>query len=91
MNIGIFSRTFETADLEETYKRMIEHDIYHAQFNLSNAGMPTLPEYLDEEKIEEIKNITDGYNIKLEEYKEKCSYYSNTGCSRRKWWSFKKT
>lgn len=66
MNIGIFSRTFETADLEETYKRMIEHDIYHAQFNLSNAGMPTLPEYLDEEKIEEIKNITDGYNIKLE-------------------------
>lgn len=66
MKIGIFSRTFETADLEETYKRMIEHGIYHAQFNLSNAGMPTLPESLDEERIEEIKKITDGYNIKLE-------------------------
>lgn len=66
MEIGIFSRTFETSDLEETYKKMIKHDINHTQFNLSNAGMPTLPEYLDEKKVEKIKAITNAYKIKLD-------------------------
>ncbi len=65
MEIGIFSRTFEVSDLEETYKRMIKQGITHTQFNLSNAGISTLPIYLDEKKIEEIGNMTKRYQIQL--------------------------
>ncbi|NLL75697.1 MAG: sugar phosphate isomerase/epimerase [Clostridiales bacterium] len=66
MELGIFSRTYETNDLEETYRRMKAHGIVHTQFNLLNAGMPTLPEDFEERKIEEIKMITDKHRIALD-------------------------
>lgn len=66
MEIGIFSRIYEIRDLEETYIRMTEHDIYHTQFNLTNAGMPSFPDYIDEEKLEKIKNLTSKYKINLD-------------------------
>lgn len=64
MEIGIFSRTYENCELEETFRRMNAQGIYHTQFNLSNAGMNTLPEWIDEGKIQNIKALTKKYNIK---------------------------
>lgn len=66
MKIGIFSRTYEITDLEETYRRMTAQGIYHTQFNLSNAGLETLPNYIDEEKIKEINRLTRQYNITID-------------------------
>jgi sugar phosphate isomerase/epimerase len=45
---------------------MTADGIFHTQFNLSNAGLPTLPETIEEKKIEEIKNLTKKYNITLD-------------------------
>jgi len=66
MELGIFSRTYETGNLDETYRRMTSHDIFHTQFNLSNAGLPTLPETMDERKTEEILALTRRYRITLD-------------------------
>ncbi len=66
MKLGIFSRTYETKDLEETYRRMTAQEIYHTQLNLSSAGIPTLPDTIDEKKIEEIRSLTGKYNITLD-------------------------
>lgn len=64
--IGIFSRTYEIGDLEETYRRMTANGITHTQFNLSNAGLPSLPEHVEETKLEEIRTLTAKYNIHLD-------------------------
>ena len=63
MEIGIFSRTFETRDLSETCRDMKAAGIRHTQFNLSNAGLPTLPEQYHDEDIERILKITKEYGI----------------------------
>ncbi len=64
--LGIFSRTYETRNLEETCKKMAEHGILHTQFNLSNAGLDTLPEYVEDEKLEWIRQVTENYQIHLD-------------------------
>lgn len=66
MELGIFSRTYEVSNLEETYRRMTSQGIHRTQFNLSNAGMLTLPDYIDENKIEEIKKLTTKYKITID-------------------------
>jgi sugar phosphate isomerase/epimerase len=48
MHLGIFAKTFPRATLEETLDAIIEHGLWHVQFNLSCVGLPTLPERLDE-------------------------------------------
>ena len=64
--LGIFSRTYETRNLEETCKKMAEHGILHTQFNLSNAGLDTLPEHVEDEKLEWIRQVTENYQIHLD-------------------------
>lgn len=65
MELGIFSRTYEVQNIKETYKRMKTHALRITQLNLSSAGLPTLPEKLDEQKIMEIKEISRQYGIQL--------------------------
>lgn len=64
--LGIFSRTYATRDLEETCRRMAEHGLFHTQFNLSNAGLDTLPEKVEDGRLQEIREITDRYGIRLD-------------------------
>lgn len=64
--LGIFSRTYENANLEETFQRMTAHGIYHTQFNLSNAGLPTLPEAVSEETLQRIRKTAAAYQVKLD-------------------------
>ena len=47
MELGIFSRTYEYSTPEESFGRMSRDGICRCQLNLSNAGMPTLPEKAD--------------------------------------------
>lgn len=66
MQIGVFSRTYELSDLEETYRRMRGHGLSHTQFNLSNAGLPTLPAHVTDEALAHIQTLTAAYGITLD-------------------------
>lgn len=66
MQLGIFSRTFELSDLEETCRRMQAYGLYHTQFNFSNAGLPTLPTHVSDEKLACIRRVTSEYGICLD-------------------------
>lgn len=66
MQIGVFSRTYELSDLEETYRRMREHGLSHTQFNLSNAGLPTLPAHVTDEDLARIQAFSAAYGITLD-------------------------
>lgn len=66
MQIGVFSRTYELSDLEETYRRMQGHGLSHTQFNLSNAGLPTLPAHVTDEDLARIQALSAVYGITLD-------------------------
>src|SRR5437879_4098306 len=46
MRLGIFARTFARPQLEEVFDAVKEHQLDCVQFNLSCAGLPTLPDTL---------------------------------------------
>ena len=50
MHLGIFAKTFPRATLEETLDAIADHGLTHVQFNMSCAGLPTLPDRLDEDR-----------------------------------------
>lgn len=63
MEIGVFSKTYQTADLEETCRRMKAHGIRHTQLNLANAGLDTLPEDIRDEDLSRIRSVLDAYGM----------------------------
>jgi sugar phosphate isomerase/epimerase len=48
MHLGVFAKTFPRATLEETLDDVAYHRLSHVQFNMSCAGLPTLPDRIDE-------------------------------------------
>lgn len=66
MELGIFSRTYEYSSPEESFGRMSRDGIRRCQLNLSNAGMPTLPEKRDEKKLAGLKSALERYSIKCD-------------------------
>ena len=56
MQIGIFAKTFVRRTLVETLDAVAAHGIGAVQFNLSCAGLPTLPEALDTATCDAIRN-----------------------------------
>ena len=44
MQLGIFAKTFTRPTFEESLDAVVEHGLKQVQFNLSTAGLPTLPE-----------------------------------------------
>jgi sugar phosphate isomerase/epimerase len=48
MHLGIFAKTFPRPTFEETLDAIADRGLTHVQFNMSCAGMPTLPERVDE-------------------------------------------
>lgn len=49
MHLGIMAKTFPRPSLEETLDAIADRGIVHVQFNFSCAGMPTLPDRIDED------------------------------------------
>ena len=68
MELGIFTKTYQTTDIEETFRRMKMHGLSHAQLNLANAGLPILPEegVVTEEDLRRIREAADTYQISLD-------------------------
>jgi sugar phosphate isomerase/epimerase len=48
MQLGIFAKTFPRPTLEETLDAVVARGLTHVQFNMSCAGLPTLPDRVDE-------------------------------------------
>lgn len=66
MEIGVFSRTYETGDLRDTFTRMRRDGMTHTQFNFSNAGLPTLPETIAEGDIVRIRETAEEFGITID-------------------------
>ena len=49
MQLGIFAKTFPRPTLEETLDAVAAHGLTEVQFNMSCAGLPTLPDRIDED------------------------------------------
>jgi sugar phosphate isomerase/epimerase len=49
MQLGIFAKTFQRDSLEQTLYAIVNLGLTHVQFNLSCAGLPTLPQRLEED------------------------------------------
>jgi sugar phosphate isomerase/epimerase len=49
MQLGIFAKTFPRPTLEETLDAVASHPLTQVQFNMSCAGLPTLPDRIDED------------------------------------------
>ena len=45
---------------------MTGHGIRHTQLNLSNAGLPTLPEVVSDEDLERIRRLTKAHGVHLD-------------------------
>ncbi|MEM7343838.1 MAG: sugar phosphate isomerase/epimerase family protein [Chloroflexota bacterium] len=55
MDLGIFAKTFVRPSLAEVLNSVTEHGFTWLQFNLSCAGLPTLPDYISEETVAAIQ------------------------------------
>ncbi len=65
MKIGIFAKTFARPSLEATLDAVRAHDLDCVQFNLACAGLPTLPDELDQGVIERIRAAAAARGITL--------------------------
>jgi len=55
MRVGLMARTFSCRTVDEVLDCVTSHDIGVVQFNLSCAGVDTLPEVIDDELCREIR------------------------------------
>ncbi|MGN7150792.1 sugar phosphate isomerase/epimerase family protein [Arthrobacter sp. SAFR-179] len=65
MEVGIFAKTFEAAGIEENMAAVAAAGITAVQYNLSIAGIPTVPEKVDADTIERIKSAAAANNVRL--------------------------
>ncbi len=65
MQIGIMSRTFLRSTLEEELDAVVDHGINCMQFDLSSAGLPSLPDHIDEGACDRIRNEANARKITL--------------------------
>lgn len=63
--IGIFAKTFARPTLDETLAAVRAHGFEVVQFNLSCAGLPTLPETLPDETVRCIRQSLDAHGIRV--------------------------
>ncbi|MBO5564184.1 MAG: sugar phosphate isomerase/epimerase [Lachnospiraceae bacterium] len=66
MEIGVFSRTYETRDPAETFRHMTAQGIRRAQWNYINAGLPTMPETVTEEDLAGIRGEVQAFGVQLD-------------------------
>jgi len=65
MNIGIFAKTFTQPSMEGTLDRVQEHGLTQVQFNMSCAGLPSLPDFIDPAMAKKIYAETSKRNIQI--------------------------
>lgn len=62
---GIFARTFSRSTLEQILDAVVSYGLHDIQFNLSCAGLPTLPDSIEPALIERIRRETSVRGITM--------------------------
>jgi sugar phosphate isomerase/epimerase len=65
MKIGIFAKTFSRPTIEELFQSIASYGIYSVQFNLSCAGLETLPENVPSELVQQIADSAEQAKVEL--------------------------
>lgn len=65
MKLGIFAKTFDRPTVEQVFDAVREHGLSCVQFNLSCAGLPTLPDELAPSVINRIREAAQSRAIEI--------------------------
>lgn len=65
MDIGIFSKVFKDYSLKEAFERIKDYGLSVIQFNFVNVGLPSLPDEIDDEIIQEIIDTANDVGIEI--------------------------
>ncbi len=63
MRLGIFARTFSRPSPEEVLDAVVEHGLHETQFNMSVAGLPSMPEEIDPALADRVREAAAGRNV----------------------------
>ncbi|UVI33452.1 sugar phosphate isomerase/epimerase family protein [Paenibacillus spongiae] len=63
MELGIFAKTFSRNSVDEVLAAINEYGLRRTQFNMSCAGLPSMPEYIDLEFVRSIGIACKQFNI----------------------------
>lgn len=63
--LGIFSKTFARPTIEEAFREVASRNLSFVQFNFSNAGLPTLPDQIEQPVIDEIRSAMGRHSIQI--------------------------
>jgi sugar phosphate isomerase/epimerase len=65
MQLGIFARTFNRPTLEETFDAVVAHELHCVQFNMACVGLPSLPDYIENDVIARIHKEATSRQISI--------------------------
>lgn len=65
MELGIFSKTFQRSSLNEVLETVKEHGYRCVQFNMSSAGLPSMPDSMPENLLIEIHRSMSEHSLKM--------------------------
>lgn len=63
--LGIFSKTFGRPTVETAFREVASRNLPFVQFNFSNAGLPTLPDQIEQPVIDEIRSAMERHSIQI--------------------------
>jgi len=63
---GIFSKTFDTANVDDNFRTIKALGYDATQFNFASAGLPSLPETIEDHSIEEIAAAARKHGVRIE-------------------------
>ncbi len=66
MEIGIFSKTYDTKTAEETFRCLAGDGIFHTQFNFQSCGLAPTPEEVPEQVLDEIRRAASAYGVRID-------------------------
>lgn len=65
MDFGIFSKVYKQYPLKEAFYKIKEHGLKTVQFNFTNVGLSSLPTAIDQQTLEQIKEVIDKTGITI--------------------------
>ena len=65
MRIGIFARTFSRPSFEEVLDAVAWHGLHETQFNMSVAGLPSMPEEIEPAMADRVREAAAGRNVRV--------------------------
>ncbi|HJQ28174.1 MAG TPA: sugar phosphate isomerase/epimerase [Rubrobacter sp.] len=65
MRLGIFARTFSRPSLEGVLDAVVGHGLNETQFNMSVAGLPSMPDEIDPALADRVREATAERSIRL--------------------------